>query len=88
MPFVHAQYEAALPHAVDEDWLLSIQLLSTLMNDGLKILICLEGILLPKSIQDPVAEKIITSISKTIQRTLLRRGMTMPHRLKKEGGQA
>lgn len=66
VPFVHAQYEAALPHAVDEDWLLSIQLLSTSMNDGLKILICLEGFLLPKSIQDPVAGKMITSISKTI----------------------
>lgn len=50
-------YEAVLPHAVDEDCLLSIQLLSTPMSDGLEILICLEGLLLPKSIQDPVAGK-------------------------------
>lgn len=50
-------YDAALPHAVNEDWLLSIPLLSTPMSDGLKILICPEGLLLPKSIQDPVAGK-------------------------------
>lgn len=65
-PFVCAQYEAALPHVVDEDWLLPIQLLPTPMSDGLKILICLEGLPLPKSIKDPVAGKMITSIYKAI----------------------
>lgn len=66
MTFVCAQYEAALSHAEDRDWLYSIQLSSTLMNGGLKGLICLEGLLLPKSIQDPVAGKMITSISRNI----------------------
>lgn len=73
--FVCACYEAALSCAVHGDWLLPIQLLSTLVNGGL---IYQGGLLLSnKSIQGPVAGRMVISITRNISRTLLRRGMSV-----------
>lgn len=73
--FVCACYEAALSYAVNGDWLLPIQSLTTLVNGGL---IYHGGLLLSnKSTQGPVAGKLVISITRNISRTLLRRGTSV-----------